>query len=80
MPWSCASIRPRHRARIAGRWYDATLLDDLPSGVDPCGENGEFHTVVVNGPGFTRAVDVEIGEIVERDGFVFADVIPTRTS
>jgi diphthamide synthase (EF-2-diphthine--ammonia ligase) len=39
---------------IAGRWYDATLLDDLRSGVDPCGENGEFHTVVVDGPGFGR--------------------------
>jgi uncharacterized protein (TIGR00290 family) len=65
---------------IAGRWYDAALLDDLPSGVDPCGENGEFHTVVVDGPGFSRPVDVEIGEIVERDGFVFADVIPTCRS
>jgi len=62
---------------IAGRWYDASLLDDLPSGVDPCGENGEFHTVVVDGPEFASPVDVEIGEVVERDGFVFADVIPT---
>jgi uncharacterized protein (TIGR00290 family) len=61
---------------IAGRWYDATLLDDLPPGVDPCGENGEFHTVVVDGPGFAYPVEVEVGEVVERDGFVFADVIP----
>ncbi len=61
---------------IAGRWYDATLLDDLPAGVDPCGENGEFHTVVVDGPEFAYPVDVEVGEVVERDGFVFADVIP----
>lgn len=60
---------------IAGRWYDTALLDDLPPGVDPCGENGEFHTVVVDGPGFTRPVDVEVGEVVERDGFVFADVV-----
>jgi diphthamide synthase (EF-2-diphthine--ammonia ligase) len=61
---------------IAGRWYDATLLDDLPPGVDPCGENGEFHTVVVDGPSFANPVDVEVGEVMERDGFVFADVIP----
>ncbi len=65
---------PRH---IAGRWYDAALLDELPVGVDPCGENGEFHTVVVDGPGFALPVDVEVGEVVERDGFVFADVVPT---
>jgi uncharacterized protein (TIGR00290 family) len=62
---------------IAGRWYDAALLEELPSGVDPCGENGEFHTVVVDGPGFALPVDVEVGEVVERDGFVFADVVPT---
>jgi uncharacterized protein (TIGR00290 family) len=60
---------------IAGRWYDASLLEDLPPAVDPCGENGEFHTVVVDGPGFAHPVDVEVGEIVERDGYVFADVI-----
>ena len=63
-------------AEIAGRWYDAALLDDLPAGVDPCGENGEFHTVVVDGPGFVSALRIEVGEIVERDGFVFADIVP----
>jgi uncharacterized protein (TIGR00290 family) len=68
------ALAPRE---IAGRWYDAALLDDLPSGVDPCGENGEFHTVVVDGPGFALPVDVEVGEVVEREGFVFADVLPT---
>lgn len=62
---------------IAGRWFDEELLDDLPSGVDPCGENGEFHTVVVDGPEFAFPVDVVVGEVVERDGFVFADVLPT---
>jgi uncharacterized protein (TIGR00290 family) len=61
---------------FAGRWYDAAFLADLPAGVDPCGENGEFHTVVVDGPGFASALAVTVGEIVERDGFVFADVIP----
>lgn len=63
-------------AEIAGRWYDAALLSELPPGVDPCGENGEFHTFVVDGPGFGRPLDVTVGEIVERDGFVFADVLP----
>lgn len=61
---------------LAGRWYDDALLSALPAGVDPCGENGEFHTFVVNGPGFSHALSVEVGEIVERDGFVFADVVP----
>jgi diphthamide synthase (EF-2-diphthine--ammonia ligase) len=60
---------------IAGHWYDAELLRRLPSGVDPCGETGEFHTFVVDGPGFAHPLDVTLGEVVERDGFVFADVI-----
>jgi uncharacterized protein (TIGR00290 family) len=62
---------------IAGRWYDQALLAELPSEVDPCGENGEFHTFVVAGPGFVQPLTVAVGEIVERDGFVFADVVPT---
>lgn len=61
---------------FAGRSFDATLLADLPAGVDPCGENGEFHTFASAGPMFERAVEVDIGEIVERDGFVFADLLP----
>jgi uncharacterized protein (TIGR00290 family) len=64
-------------AEIVGRWFDADLLDELPAHVDPCGENGEFHTFVVDGPGFGYPLDVTVGEIVERDGFVFADVVPT---
>lgn len=63
-------------ADLAGRWYDAQLLAGLPESVDPCGENGEFHTFVVDGPGFAAPLDVVVGEIVERDGFVFADVQP----
>lgn len=63
-------------AELAGRWYDEELLDELPAGVDPCGENGEFHTFVVDGPGFRAPLTVTVGEIVERDGFVFADVLP----
>jgi len=61
---------------LAGQWFDETLLAGLPASVDPCGENGEFHTFVVDGPGFAHALDVVVGEIIERDGFVFADVLP----
>ena len=63
-------------AAFAGRTFDATLLDDLPPGVDPCGENGEFHTFVWDGPMFRTPVPVRPGEVVERDGFVFADLLP----
>lgn len=61
-------------ASFAGRAYDEALLAELPAGVDPCGENGEFHTFVFDGPGFAHRLDVAVGEVVERDGFVFADV------
>lgn len=60
---------------IAGCWYDEALLARLPAGVDPCGENGEFHTVVVDGPGFRAPIAVRPGEVVVRDGFIFADVL-----
>jgi uncharacterized protein (TIGR00290 family) len=63
-------------ATFAGRAFDRSLLRDLPSGVDPCGENGEFHTFAWDGPMFDRPVRVEPGEVVERDGFVFADLAP----
>jgi uncharacterized protein (TIGR00290 family) len=63
-------------ASIAGRWYDDELLESLPAQVDPCGENGEFHTLVVDGPGFAPPLDVTIGDTSERDGFVFTDVLP----
>jgi uncharacterized protein (TIGR00290 family) len=62
-------------ARFAGRRYDAQLLDELPSDIDPCGERGEFHSCVIAGPMFTHRIDVHLGEIVERKGFVFADVL-----
>jgi uncharacterized protein (TIGR00290 family) len=64
--------------RFAGRRYDARLLADLPPGVDPCGENGEFHTFVSAGPIFAEPIACERGEIVERDGFVFCDLIPVE--
>lgn len=63
-------------ARFAGRPFDDALLDALPAGVDPCGERGEFHTFVHDGPVFRRPVPVRPGEVVARDGFVFADLLP----
>jgi uncharacterized protein (TIGR00290 family) len=69
-------IDPRRLAReFAGRRFDAQLLDQLPPDVDPCGENGEFHTVVTAGPMFASPIPARVGEVVERDGFVFADVL-----
>jgi uncharacterized protein (TIGR00290 family) len=61
-------------AGFAGRVFDAALLGDLPSGVDPCGERGEFHTFCTAGPMFRTPIACEPGEVVERDGFVFADL------
>jgi uncharacterized protein (TIGR00290 family) len=62
-------------ASFAGREFDAALLGDLPKSVDPCGERGEFHTFAYDGPMFRLPVPVRSGEIVERDGFVFADLL-----
>jgi uncharacterized protein (TIGR00290 family) len=61
---------------FAGRRFDAELLGELPREVDPCGENGEFHTFACAGPMFRRSLSIDAGEIVERDGFVFADLLP----
>jgi uncharacterized protein (TIGR00290 family) len=58
---------------FAGRDFDDAFLADLPPGIDPCGENGEFHTFVYAGPMFSKPIAVRAGEIVERDGFIFAD-------
>lgn len=63
---------------FAGREFDADFLRDLPPGADPCGENGEFHSFVYAGPMFQKPVPVELGEIVKRDGFVFADLKTPR--
>jgi len=61
---------------FAGRFLDESFLRDLPLGVDPCGENGEFHTFVFDGPVFREPVPFTAGETVERDGFFFRDLIP----
>ncbi len=60
---------------FAGREYDLALLDELPGAVDPCGERGEFHTFAYDGPMFGHPVAIQSGETVERDGFVFADLL-----
>jgi uncharacterized protein (TIGR00290 family) len=71
-----ACVDPRQLDRgCAGRRFDASLLANLPPGVDPCGENGEFHTFACAGPMFRVDLPVTVGEIVERDGFVFADLL-----
>ena len=60
-------------ADVAGRWYDESLLRELPPDVDPCGERGEFHTCVAGGPMFSQALSVERGETVKREGFAYCD-------
>lgn len=76
---TCVDPRVLDR-QFAGRDFDAALLADLPASVDPCGERGEFHTFAYRGPMFNRAIPIDTGVIVERDGFVFADLCPTAPS
>jgi len=74
-----STVDPRKLASsFAGRSFDRALLSELPAGVDPCGENGEFHSCVWDGPMFSRPLAVETGEVVERDGFFFADIVLNR--
>jgi uncharacterized protein (TIGR00290 family) len=61
---------------FAGRELDASFFRDLPDGVDPCGENGEFHTFVFDGPIFRTRIPVQVGQVVERDSFLFCDLLP----
>jgi len=72
---TCVDPRVLDR-RFIGREFDDRLLDELPPGVDPCGERGEFHSFAWAGPMFRRPIPVIDGDVVERDGFVFADLIP----
>ncbi len=68
-------VNPKHLDRsFAGRQFDRSLLNDLPAGVDKCGERGEFHSFAWDGPMFAHPVSIEVGEVVDRDGFVFADL------
>lgn len=71
-------VDPRKLERdFAGCEFDRALLAKLPAEIDPCGENGEFHSFVYASPAFSAPIAIRGGEIVERDGFVFADVLPT---
>ena len=72
---TCVDPRVLDR-RFVSREFDTALLDELPEGVDPCGERGEFHSFAYDGPMFSRPVPVVDGEVAERDGFVFADLVP----
>jgi uncharacterized protein (TIGR00290 family) len=65
--------------QFAGRRFDDALLADFPAGIDPCGENGEFHSFVAAGPMLQRAIPITVGETVERDGFAYTDVTPALT-
>jgi uncharacterized protein (TIGR00290 family) len=72
-----ACLDPRVMPReFAGREFDAALLAELPAGIDPCGENGEFHTFAFGGPMFAGPIAVALGSVAEREGFLFQDILP----
>jgi len=74
-------LDPRKLPRsMAGRAFDGDFVAELPEGVDPCGETGEYHTFAWDGPGFAHPIPIELGQTVERDGFVFTDVLPASSS
>jgi uncharacterized protein (TIGR00290 family) len=76
-----ACIDPKVLApSFAGRELDASFFRDLPLSVDPCGENGEFHTFVFEGPIFSTPISVRVGEIIERDSFIYCDLLPAESS
>lgn len=72
---TCVDTAKLHSS-FAGRQFDEQLLSDLPSGVDPCGEYGEFHTFVYDGPMFRQPISITTGEMVNRDGYTFCDITP----
>jgi uncharacterized protein (TIGR00290 family) len=76
---SCVDSRQLD-ASFSGREFDAALLADLPPAVDPCGENGEFHTFVFDGPMFRAPIGVETGEIRDVNGFIYSDFVPCLAS
>lgn len=77
--WLATVDLKRLPAEFAGRKFDLSLLADLPEGVDPCGENGEFHTCVVAGPIFSKRLPVVTGERVERDGYAYCDLVMEKS-
>lgn len=74
---TCVDLKKLSK-EFAGRSFDAKLLTDFPAGIDPCGENGEFHTFVHEAPFFKKKIPVKSGETVEREGFAFADLLLER--
>jgi len=75
---TCVNPKKLDRA-FAGRTFDQALLRDLPADVDPCGENGEFHSFAHTGPMFNHPIPVQLGEVVDREGFVFADLVSAQS-
>ena len=75
---ACLDPRKLNKS-FAGRELDAAFFRELPVGVDPCGENGEYHTFVFDGPIFRSPISVRVGEVLERDSFVFCDLLPAST-
>lgn len=73
---SCVDLK-KLTTRFVGRKWSRELIAELPEDCDPCGENGEFHTIVTGGLMFSRTIPITVGEIVERNGFAYADIIPT---
>jgi len=70
-------VDPRHLpSDFAGQEYGPSFLERIPANIDPCGENGEFHTFAFDGPMFKKAVNISVGETVSRDGFIFTDLLP----
>ena len=67
-------------ASFAGREFNEEFLSSLPAAVDPCGERGEFHTFAFDGPMFRKPVNIEVGAITEREGFIYADVLPAAAN
>ncbi|MGD0421830.1 MAG: diphthine--ammonia ligase [Candidatus Bathyarchaeia archaeon] len=64
--------------KFAGRYFDEILLNEIPANVDPCGENGEFHTFVFDGPIFRNRIEITVGDRIIRDGFQFVDLVPRK--
>jgi len=76
---TCVDLARLDRS-YAGREYDSGFLNSLPAAIDPCGENGEFHTLVYDAPVFSRPIEIQRGETVERDGFAFADFLSRESA
>ena len=73
-------IDPRQMPKeFIGKEFDGRFLDSLPETIDPCGENGEFHSFSFDGPMFKEKIEIFVGDVVHRDGFVFADIVPKST-